>query len=82
METSIPVCRRERLRLKNPPIVEAVLALYVAHLPDSIIESFRGYADELSSAGYSQLDPQPSMRSGLGSREVCHPSTARTLCMA
>jgi uncharacterized protein (TIGR04255 family) len=55
METTL--AGRRRLKLKNPPIVEAVLGLYVNQLPESIIESFRSCADELRSLGYSRLDP-------------------------
>jgi uncharacterized protein (TIGR04255 family) len=55
MET--PLTGRRRLSLKNPPIVEAVIGLYVDQLPESIIESFRACTDELKSLGYGRLDP-------------------------
>ncbi len=55
MET--PQRGRHRLSLKNPPIVEAVLGLYIGRLPESIIDSFRSCTDKLKSLGYSRLDP-------------------------
>jgi uncharacterized protein (TIGR04255 family) len=46
-----------RLHYKNPPIIEAVIAISVAPLPDSILEKFRIGADEMTALGYRQPEP-------------------------
>ncbi len=46
-----------RLHFKNPPIIEAVIALSIAPLPESVIEKFRGFVDEMTAAGYRQPEP-------------------------
>jgi len=45
------------LHFKNPPIIEAVIAISVLPLPDSVIERFQASADELKAAGYRQPEP-------------------------
>ena len=47
----------KRLHFKNPPIIEAVIALSIAPLPDSVIEKFRSFAVEMTAAGYRQPEP-------------------------
>ena len=46
-----------RLHFKNPPIIEAVIALSIVPLPESVIEKFQGLVDEMKAAGYRQPEP-------------------------
>jgi uncharacterized protein (TIGR04255 family) len=45
------------LHFKNPPIIEAVIALSIAPLPESMIEKFRGFVSDMTAAGYRQPEP-------------------------
>jgi uncharacterized protein (TIGR04255 family) len=43
---------------KNPPIIEAVIGIYIPELPESVIEDFRNAAAELSKLGYQSQKPR------------------------
>lgn len=48
---------KEPLHFKNPPIVEAVIALFVKPLPDDVLQVFKTCTPEMESAGYGNPEP-------------------------
>jgi len=56
MENEVPKGEK-KLHFKNPPIIEAVIALSVAPQPDSVIEKFRGFVSDVVAEGYRQPEP-------------------------
>jgi len=51
--------RSTPLRFKNPPIIEAVIGIYVPELPDSILKAFQDASSQLSELGF--VDQAPRM---------------------
>jgi uncharacterized protein (TIGR04255 family) len=55
--TQISPLSRKRLRFKNPPIVEAVLAFGVFMLPDSTLGALESAAEFMKARGYGEVEP-------------------------
>jgi uncharacterized protein (TIGR04255 family) len=79
MENAI-ITSEKRLHFKNPPIIEAVIAITVVPLPDSVIEDFRDCSDEMGASGYRQPDPvtqhyiEFKIENGVSSSDSTHSS--------
>ncbi len=55
--THISSLPRKRLRFKNPPILEAVLAFGVLMLPEAMLEALESATEAMKARGYSDVEP-------------------------
>jgi uncharacterized protein (TIGR04255 family) len=56
METPV-AAMKERLKLKNPPIIEAVIAIHVSELPGQTLENILAAAPSMLQNGYGEPKP-------------------------
>jgi uncharacterized protein (TIGR04255 family) len=51
-----------RMHFKNPPIMEAVIGIYIPELPETVIEDFRAAASDLARLGFESQKPRTEHR--------------------